>query len=31
MGGDDGLVNAVVRELRDGRPFQHLRIVAQPG
>jgi superfamily II DNA or RNA helicase len=25
---DDGLVAAVVRELRDGRPFQHLRAVA---
>jgi len=24
----DGLVQAVVRELRDGRPFQHLRAVA---
>jgi hypothetical protein len=24
----DGLVEAVVRELRDGRPFQHLRAVA---
>jgi SWI/SNF-related matrix-associated actin-dependent regulator 1 of chromatin subfamily A len=24
----DGLVQAVVRELRDGRPFQHLRVVA---
>jgi SWI/SNF-related matrix-associated actin-dependent regulator 1 of chromatin subfamily A len=24
----DGLVDAVVRELRDGRPFQHLRAVA---
>jgi SNF2 family DNA or RNA helicase len=24
----DGLVQAVVRELRDGRPFQHLRTVA---
>jgi len=24
----DGLVEAVVRELRDGRPFQHLRLVA---
>jgi len=23
----DGLVQAVVRELRDGRPFQHLRVV----
>jgi hypothetical protein len=23
----DGLVEAVVRELRDGRPFQHLRAV----
>jgi hypothetical protein len=23
---DDGLVQAVVRELRDGRPFQHLRL-----
>ena len=28
----DGLVDAVVRELRDGRPFQHLRAVAdRPG
>jgi superfamily II DNA or RNA helicase len=26
----DGLVQAVVRELRDGRPFQHLRAVADP-
>ncbi len=26
----DGLVEAVVRELRDGRPFQHLRVVAGP-
>ena len=25
----DGLVDAVVRELRDGRPFQHLRAVAE--
>ncbi len=25
---DEGLVEAVVRELRDGRPFQHLRPVA---
>jgi SWI/SNF-related matrix-associated actin-dependent regulator of chromatin subfamily A-like protein 1 len=24
----DGLVQAVIRELRDGRPFQHLRAVA---
>jgi len=24
----DGLVEAVVRELRDGRPFAHLRAVA---
>ncbi len=24
----DGLVEAVIRELRDGRPFQHLRAVA---
>jgi superfamily II DNA or RNA helicase len=24
----DGLVEAVVRELRDGRPFQHLRVVS---
>jgi SWI/SNF-related matrix-associated actin-dependent regulator 1 of chromatin subfamily A len=24
----DGLVQAVVRELRDGRPFQHLRVVS---
>jgi hypothetical protein len=24
----DGLVEAVVRELRDGRPFSHLRAVA---
>jgi hypothetical protein len=24
--GDDGLVEAVVRELRDGRPFRHLRL-----
>jgi SWI/SNF-related matrix-associated actin-dependent regulator 1 of chromatin subfamily A len=24
----DGLVQAVIRELRDGRPFQHLRVVA---
>jgi superfamily II DNA or RNA helicase len=27
----DGLVEAVVRELRDGRPFQHLRAVASRG
>jgi superfamily II DNA or RNA helicase len=27
-GGGEGLVEAVVRELRDGRPFQHLRPVA---
>ena len=28
----DGLVEAVVRELRDGRPFQHLRAVGEdPG
>jgi superfamily II DNA or RNA helicase len=27
VGGEDGLVEAVVRELRDGRPFQHLRVV----
>jgi SWI/SNF-related matrix-associated actin-dependent regulator 1 of chromatin subfamily A len=27
----DGLVEAVVRELRDGRPFQHLRVVANAG
>ncbi len=26
----DGMVQAVVRELRDGRPFQHLRAVASP-
>jgi SWI/SNF-related matrix-associated actin-dependent regulator of chromatin subfamily A-like protein 1 len=26
----DGLVQAVVRELRDGRPFQHLRAVGGP-
>lgn len=26
----DGLVQAVVRELRDGRPFQHLRAVTEP-
>jgi SWI/SNF-related matrix-associated actin-dependent regulator of chromatin subfamily A-like protein 1 len=25
----DGLVQAVVRELRDGRPFQHLRAVQE--
>jgi SWI/SNF-related matrix-associated actin-dependent regulator of chromatin subfamily A-like protein 1 len=25
--GGDGLVDAVVRELRDGRPFAHLRVV----
>jgi SNF2 family DNA or RNA helicase len=25
----DGLVEAVVRELRDGRPFQHLRVVSE--
>ena len=24
----DGLVEAVVRELRDGRPFHHLRAVS---
>jgi hypothetical protein len=24
----DGLVEAVIRELRDGRPFQHLRAVS---
>jgi SWI/SNF-related matrix-associated actin-dependent regulator of chromatin subfamily A-like protein 1 len=28
--GSDGLVQAVVRELRDGRPFAHLRVVG-PG
>jgi hypothetical protein len=27
MVGGDGLVDAVVRELRDGRPFAHLRAV----
>ncbi|HST55993.1 MAG TPA: DEAD/DEAH box helicase [Solirubrobacteraceae bacterium] len=27
----DGLVDAVVRELRDGRPFQHLRTVKDAG
>jgi SWI/SNF-related matrix-associated actin-dependent regulator of chromatin subfamily A-like protein 1 len=27
----DGLVQAVVRELRDGRPFQHLRVVGDVG
>ncbi|MCW2952387.1 MAG: helicase domain protein [Conexibacter sp.] len=26
----DGLVEAVVRELRDGRPFRHLRAVTEP-
>jgi len=26
----DGMVQAVVRELRDGRPFQHLRAVTDP-
>jgi SWI/SNF-related matrix-associated actin-dependent regulator 1 of chromatin subfamily A len=26
----DGLVQAVIRELRDGRPFQHLRVVSNP-
>jgi superfamily II DNA or RNA helicase len=26
MIGDDGFVDAVVRELRDGRPFRHLRL-----
>jgi SNF2 family DNA or RNA helicase len=25
----DGMVQAVVRELRDGRPFQHLRVVGE--
>jgi SWI/SNF-related matrix-associated actin-dependent regulator of chromatin subfamily A-like protein 1 len=24
----DGLIDAVVRELRDGRPFSHLRAVS---
>jgi hypothetical protein len=24
----DGLLDAVVRELRDGRPFRHLRAVS---
>jgi SWI/SNF-related matrix-associated actin-dependent regulator of chromatin subfamily A-like protein 1 len=27
--GDGGLVEAVVRELRDGRPFSHLRVVGE--
>src|SRR5207248_8943808 len=27
----DGLVQAVVRELREGRPFQHLRVVDKGG
>ena len=26
----DGLVEAVVRELRDGRPFRHLKAVTEP-
>ena len=26
----DGLVEAVVRELRDGRPFRHLKPVTEP-
>jgi hypothetical protein len=27
MVGGDGLVESVVRELRDGKPFAHLRAV----
>jgi SNF2 family DNA or RNA helicase len=31
MVGSDGLVREVIRELRDGRPFQHLRAVGGGG
>jgi hypothetical protein len=27
---DGGLIDGVVRELRDGRPFRHLRAVGDP-